>query len=76
MEKALYDLTAEDYEKQLRLLLTIKGLGRTTAIALIELTNGFKHFDNPKELANFISHSISNYSSNLCIGLLAVGIIL
>ena len=54
MEKALYDLTAEDYEKQLRLLLTIKGIGRVTAIALIELTNGFKHFDNPKELANFI----------------------
>lgn len=48
------EVVSEVFEKQLKALTSIKGIGVTLATALIIATGGFTYFDNAKQLSRFI----------------------
>lgn len=48
------DITQSEFGELMELVSSVKGIGKTIATALIEATNGFKNFDNAKQLASFI----------------------
>lgn len=54
VEEKLCDLTKENFEKLYELTISIKGIGPSTAAALLVITNGCKGFKNVKELAKFL----------------------
>jgi len=54
MEKELESTTKSEFDTQLKLLTSVKGIGITLATALIIATAGFTNFDNSKQLSRYI----------------------
>ncbi len=54
LESELADLASSEFDKQIKLLTSIKGIGITLATALIIATGGFSYFDNAKQVSRFI----------------------
>lgn len=54
LETELADIASVEFDKQLKALTSIKGIGITLATALILTTGGFTYFDNAKQLSRFI----------------------
>ena len=54
LEADLAQTTEVEFNKQLSLLTSIKGLGVTIASAIIISTGGFTHFDNAKQVSRYI----------------------
>ena len=54
MQQEMEAVASEVFDKQLKLLTSIKGIGVTLATALIIATGGFTYFDNAKQLSRFI----------------------
>lgn len=54
LEAELVQTAESVFEKQLKALITIKGIGVTLATALIIATGGFTYFDNARQLSRYI----------------------
>ena len=54
MQQEMEAVVTDVFDKQLKLLTSIKGIGVTLATALIIATGGFTYFDNAKQLSRFI----------------------
>ena len=54
MQQEMETVVTEVFDKQLKLLTSIKGIGVTLATALIIATGGFTYFDNARQLSRFI----------------------
>lgn len=54
LETELADIATSEFEKQIKALTSVKGIGITLATALIVATGGFTYFDNAKQLSRFI----------------------
>lgn len=54
IEDKLCDLSQENFDKLYELTISIKGIGQTTATALLMATNGCVGFQNVKQLAKFL----------------------
>ncbi len=54
LESELSDLAFTEFDKQIKLLTSVKGIGITLATALIIATGGFSYFDNAKQVSRFI----------------------
>ena len=54
MQQEMEAVVSEVFDRQLKLLTTVKGIGVTLATALIITTGGFTYFDNAKQLSRFI----------------------
>jgi IS110 family transposase len=54
LEKELFDIASSDFQKQISLLTSIKGIGMTVATSLIIATGGFSFFENPKQISRYI----------------------
>ena len=54
LESELSDLASSEFDRQVKLLTSIKGIGITLATALIVATSGFACFDNAKQVSRFI----------------------
>lgn len=57
LEEDLSSLAHSEYEKQMKLFTSIKGIGVTLAAALIMATGGFTYFDNAKQLTRYLGLS-------------------
>lgn len=57
MDLELASLAQSEYEHQMKLLISIKGIGVTLAAALIIATGGFSYFDNAKQLTRYLGLS-------------------
>lgn len=54
LEKELFDTAKTDFDNQINLLTSIKGIGMVVASSLIIATGGFSFFDNPKQFSRYI----------------------
>ena len=54
LEAELAEIASSEFDKQLKALTSIKGIGITLSTALILTTGGFTYFDNAKQLSRFI----------------------
>lgn len=54
LESELADLASSEFDRQLKLLTSIKGIGISLATALIVATGAFACFDNAKQVSRFI----------------------
>ncbi len=54
MRQEMEAVVTEVFDRRLKLLTSIKGIGVTLATALIIATGGFTYFDNAKQLSRFI----------------------
>lgn len=54
MQKEMEAVVSDVFDRQLKLLTSIKGIGVTLATALILATGGFTYFDNAKQVSRFI----------------------
>ena len=54
MQKEMEAVVSDVFDRQLKLLTSIKGIGITLATALILATGGFTYFDNAKQVSRFI----------------------
>ncbi len=54
LEKELADVTEKEFDRQLKLLTSVKGIGITLATALIIATAGFSNFDNSRQLSRYL----------------------
>lgn len=63
LEQMLMDLGFEYYKEIVKLLMSISGIGKKTAIALCMVTHGFKRFDHYKKLISFLGLSPRIYES-------------
>lgn len=54
LESELADLASSEFDRQVKLLTSIKGIGITLATALIIATGGFSYFNNAKQVSRFI----------------------
>ncbi len=54
LEAELAEIASSEFDRQLKALTSIKGIGITLATALILTTGGFTYFDNAKQLSRFI----------------------
>lgn len=54
LEAELAEIASSEFDRQLKALTSIKGIGITLATALILTTGGFTYFDNAKQLFRFI----------------------
>lgn len=63
LEKELNDLSEEDYDKQLKLLTTVVGIGNKTAHLLICATGGLEYFQRARQLSKFIGVVPSTHTS-------------
>ena len=54
MQQEMEIVVSDVFDRQLKLLTSIKGIGVTLATALIIATGGFTYFDNAKQLSRFI----------------------
>lgn len=54
LEKELFDVATTEFDKQISLLTSIKGIGMAVATSLIIATGGFSFFDNPKQISRYI----------------------
>lgn len=57
MQQEMEAVAAEAFDRQLKLLTSIKGIGVTLASALIIATGGFTYFDNAKQFTRFVGLS-------------------
>lgn len=57
MENDIVKVANSIYEKQMQLLTSVKGIGKTLAAALIIATGGFTLFDNAKQFTKYIGLS-------------------
>jgi len=62
-EKSLHQTTQQAYTELMRLITSVKGIGKEIATALIVTTAGFTRFDNAKQLAKFIGICPTHYQS-------------
>jgi len=69
LESELYNIAAEQFDRQIKALTSIKGIGVTLASALIVATGGFSHFDNAKQLSRFIGICPTCYQSGSSINI-------
>lgn len=63
LETNLCNLTDDQMKEMAQKITTIKGVGPATARELIIVCNGFKHFDNARQIAKFIGVSPTTKSS-------------
>lgn len=54
MQQEMEAVVTDVFDRQLKLLTSIKGIGVTLATALIIATGGFTYFDNAKQLSRYI----------------------
>ena len=54
IEKEFFDVATTEFNKQISLLTSIKGIGMAVATSLIIATGGFSFFDNPKQISRYI----------------------
>lgn len=54
LESELAALASSEFDKQVKLLTSVKGIGITLATALVVATGGFSCFDNAKQVSRFI----------------------
>ena len=54
LEKELVGVAAKEFDKQIQLLTSIKGIGISLATALIISTGGFSFFENSKQISRYI----------------------
>lgn len=54
LEGELTHLTKSEYDRQMKALTSIKGIGASLAAALIISTGGFTYFDNAKQISRFL----------------------
>lgn len=54
LEKELVGVAAKEFDKQIQLLTSIKGIGLSLATALIISTGGFSFFENAKQISRYI----------------------
>lgn len=54
LESELADVAVKEFDKQIKALTSVKGIGITLATSLIIATGGFIYFDNAKQLSRFI----------------------
>lgn len=54
IDRCLHQLAAEHYHEQMQSLLTIPGIGKKTAIMLLTITDGFRRFDDARQLASYV----------------------
>lgn len=54
LESELADIAVKEFDKQIKALTSIKGIGITLATSLIIATGGFTYFNNAKQLSRFI----------------------
>ncbi len=54
LEFELADLASSEFDRQIKLLTSIKGIGVTLATALIVATGRFSYFNNAKQVSRFI----------------------
>lgn len=57
LEKDLSEVTEKEFSKQLKLLISIKGIGVALATSLIIATSGFTNFDNSRQLCRYLGLS-------------------
>lgn len=57
LEHELAEVTEKEFNRQLKLLTSVKGIGMTLATALIIATAGFSNFDNSKQLSRYLGLS-------------------
>ncbi len=63
LESELANIAVSEFEKQIKALTSIKGIGITLATTLIVSTGGFTYFDNAKQLSRFIGICPTYYQS-------------
>jgi len=63
LEAELTQIATSEFEKQVKALTSVKGIGITLATALIVASGGFTHFDNAKQLSRFIGICPTYYQS-------------
>lgn len=54
LESELADLASSEFDRQVKLFTSIKGIGITLAAVLIVATGGFSYFNNAKQVSRFI----------------------
>lgn len=69
LESELADIAVNEFEKQIKALTSIKGIGITLATALIVSTGGFTYFDNAKQLSRFIGICPTYYQSGTSVNI-------
>jgi transposase len=69
LESELANIAVSEFEKQIKALTSIKGIGITLATALIVSTGGFTYFDNAKQLSRFIGICPTYYQSGTSINI-------
>jgi transposase len=69
MESELTNIAVSEFEKQIKALTSIKGIGITLATALIVSTGGFTYFENAKQLSRFIGICPTYYQSGTSINI-------
>jgi transposase len=69
LESELANIAISEFEKQIKALTSIKGVGITLATALIVSTGGFTYFDNAKQLSRFIGICPTYYQSGTSVNI-------
>ena len=54
LEDEITNLSNKEYKRQMELLTSIKGIGKTLASALIVATGGFTYFSNAKQISRYL----------------------
>jgi len=54
LKTEMYQITKEAHEHLMDKIMTVNGVGKATALALIVCTGGFKNFENAKQLSKFL----------------------
>jgi transposase len=63
LEKEISTLADDEFSDLLKLVTSVKGIGKTIATALLTATNGLKFFNSHKELAKFIGIAPTQFRS-------------
>jgi transposase len=63
VEQSLYQTTQQAYAELMKIVTSVKGIGKEIATALIVTTAGFTRFDNAKQLAKFIGICPTHHQS-------------
>ncbi len=54
LEKEITDISKKEFERQMKLLTSIKGIGEHLAYELIMATGGFTYFNSAKQISRFL----------------------
>ena len=63
LTQEVFTLDDDDFERILKIMTQVVGIGQITANALIVATNGFKDFENAKQVAKFVGVAPSDKQS-------------